>query len=268
MAKNPPKKNTPGSRADERATTAAKREARREKAARQAAALKKAQQARQRKERLLVGGIVGAVLLVIVGVVAWQISRNSGPVAIPDNATDKYGVAVGKADAETQVDIYADFLCPACKTFEGATDEPLSQLAEAGTARVVYNPVSILNEYSDRAANAFAVVLDTAGADVALEFQRALFAEQPGEGGAMPDDDWLIDLAVESGAKESEIRDDIEDMKYEKWVKEATQEAERRGLRGTPTIFINDTQLEPQEALTQIQQLAQASGGSGEEDTN
>lgn len=262
---NPPKKNAPGTRSDERSATAAKREARREKAARQAEALKAAQKARQRKERLMVGGVVAVVVALIAGVVAWQVIRNSGPVAIPDNATEKYGVAVGEPDAETEVEIYADFLCPACKSFEAATEQPLEQLVEAGTARVTYNPVSILNEYSDRAANAFAVVLDTAGPEVALEFHRTLFAEQPGEGGRMPDDDWLVDLAVEAGAEESEVRDGIEDMTFEKWVKEATQEAERRGLRGTPTIFIDDAKLEPQDALTQIQQLA-ADAGAAEKD--
>ncbi|GGD16268.1 DsbA family protein [Nocardioides daphniae] len=263
MAKNPPKKNAPGTRSDERAATAAKREARREKAARQAAAALAEKKARQRKERLMVGGIVAAVVLLVAGVVTWQVMRNSGPVAVPDNATDKYGVSMGEADAGAQIEIFADFLCPACKSFEAAAEAPLTQLAEAGAAHVTYNPVVILDQfgdYSERAANAFAVVLDTAGAEVALEFQAALFAEQPSESGSKPDDDWLIDLAVESGAKESEIRDDIEGMKFERWVKEATQESERRGLRGTPTIFINGNQVEPQDALNQIQQLAQAAG--------
>lgn len=261
MAKNAPKKNASGSRAEEKAATAAKREARREKAARQAAAVKAEQQARQRKERLVVGGVVAAVLLLIVGGVLFQINRTSGPMAEPANATDTFGFSVGEADAETHVEIYADYLCPACADFEAATDAQLMELAEAGAARVTYYPVVILDrygDYSERAANAMAVVLDTAGPEVAVEFNRTLFAEQPSEGGQMPDDEWLIDLAVQSGATESEIRDGIEDMEFERWAKEATQESEKRGLTGTPTIFIDDQKLDPQPAATQIAQLAQS----------
>lgn len=261
MAKNPPKKNTPGSRAEQRDATAAKREARREKAARQAEALKAQQAASKRKERLIVGGVVAAVLLLVIGGVLFQINRNSGPVAEPANATDTYGFSVGEESAENQIEIYADYLCPACADFEAATEAQLAQLAESGQARVTHYPVVILDrygDYSERAAGAVAAVLDTAGPEVAAEFSRNLFAEQPAENGKLPDDDWLVDLAVESGADESEIREAIEDGTYERWTKEATQEAQKRGLTGTPTIFIDGQQLDPQAAAAQIAQLAQA----------
>lgn len=267
MAKNAPK-NTPGNRAEEKAATAAKREARREKAARQAAAMKAQAAARKRKERMIVGGVVAVVLLLVVGGVLFQLNRTSGPAAEPANATDTYGFSIGEDDAETQIDIYADYLCPACKDFEAATDASLVALAESGAARVTYFPVVILDrfgDYSERAANALAAVLDTAGPEVAAEFNRNLFAQQPAEsGGSFPDDEWLIDLAVESGATESEIRDAIEDLTFERWIKESTQEAEKRGLTGTPTIFIDDEQLEPQDAATRITALAGQAGTEGD----
>lgn len=262
MAKNAPKKNAPGSRAEERAAAATKREARREKAMHQAAAAKAEAAARKRKERLLVGGIVVAVLVLIGGGVLFQLNRTSGPTAAPANTTADYGFSLGEDDAATQIDIYADYLCPACASFEAAVDPSLVALAESGDARVTYYPVVILDrygDYSERAANAVAAVLDTAGPEVAAEFNRNLFAEQPAEsGGSMPDDDWLVDLAVESGATESEIRDAVEDLTYERWIKDATQAAEKRGLTGTPTIFIDGQQLDPQAAATRISELAAA----------
>lgn len=268
MAKNAPKKNVPGSRADDRVATAAKREARREKAARQAAAVKAEAARRKRKERLIIGGVVAAVLALIIGGVLFQVNRTSGPAPEPGNATNTHGFSIGDPDAETQIDIYADYLCPACASFEAAVDPSLTALAEAGEAHVTYYPVVILDrygDYSERAANAVAAVLDTAGVDAAVEFNHNLFAQQPSEGaGGYPDDDWLIDLAVQSGADESEIRDAIEDGDYERWIKEATQEAEKRGLKGTPTIFIDDQKLEPDAAAARITELTQAlSAGDG-----
>lgn len=257
MAKQP-KKNSPGSREEEKAATAARREARREKAAAQAAHAKAQADARKRKDRLIIGGVVAVVLALIAAAVWFQISRNSGPVATPDNAASDYGFSVGEDDAETEIEIIADYLCPACASFEAATDQQLAAAVEAGTAKVTYVPVEVLGrfgDYSERAANAVGVVLDAAGPEVALEFNRNLFAEQPAQDGDMPDDDWLIDLAVESGANEDEIRDGIEGMEFERWVKEGTQEAQRRGMQGTPTIFIDGEIVEPTAAAARIAAL-------------
>ncbi len=204
------------------------------------------------------GGVVAVVLALIIGGVWFQISRNSGPVETPANASSEYGFSVGEDDAPTEVEIIADYLCPACASFEGATDEQLAAAVEAGKAKVTYFPVVILDDYGDysaRAANAVGVVLDTAGPEVALEFNRNLFAEQPAEAGNKPDDDWLIDLAVESGAKEADIREGIEDSQFERWIKEGTQEAQRRGMKGTPTIFIDGKMVDPAAAATQIAAL-------------
>lgn len=204
------------------------------------------------------GAVVAVVLVLIAGGVWFQISRSSGPVETPANASSDYGFSVGDEDAETHVEIMADYLCPLCASFEASTEAPLAAAVEAGTVKVTYYPVVVLGrlgDYSERAANAVGVVLDTAGPEVALEFNRNLFAEQPSEGGNLPDDEWLIDLAVKSGAKEDEIREGIEDGQFKRWVKEGTQEADRRGMEGTPTIFINDKLLEPSAAAAQIAAL-------------
>lgn len=255
---NQPKKNASGTRAQEKEATAARREARREKAAVQAARLKAEAKARQRRDRLVVGGVVAVVLALIAGGVWFQLSRSSGPVEPPANVASEFGFSVGEDDAETEVEILADYLCPACANFEATTDAPLAAAVEAGKVKVTYFPVVVLGrlgDYSERAANAVGVVLDKHGPEVALEFNRNLFAQQPTEGGNQPDDNWLIDLAVESGADESKIRDGIEDNQFKRWVKEGTQEAQRRGMEGTPTIFIDGEIVEYEMAVQRIAAL-------------
>lgn len=200
---------------------------------------------------------MAVVLALIAGGVWFQISRNSGPVEPPANVASEFGFSVGEDGAETEVEILADYLCPACAQFEATTDAPLAAAVEAGKAKVTYFPVVVLQrlgDYSERAANAAAVVLDKHGPGVALEFNRNLFAQQP-DNSNLPDDDWLIDLAVESGAKESEIRDGIEDNEFKRWVKEGTQQAQRRGMRGTPTIFIDGEIVEYEMAVQRIAAL-------------
>jgi hypothetical protein len=102
-----------------------------------------------------------------------------------------------------------------------AGDEGAAPAAAAGDVYVEYRPFELLSQFGDyslRATNAFAVVLDTAGPEVAKEFHDRLYAEQPSEQGPFPDDEWLVELAVESGAEESEeseVAGPIQDMAFE-----------------------------------------------------
>ena len=110
-------------------------------------------------------------------------------------------MGVGDPDAPVKVEVFEDFLCPFCGQFEATSRADLRQAADDGKAYVVYRPIAFLNEYSTRSLNAFGVVLDTSGGAVALKFHDLLYENQPEEGGAMPDDEWLIDKAVEAGRR-------------------------------------------------------------------
>lgn len=236
-------KNTPSSRAEQKAAAQSRRTARQDKTARAAEVLREQQKARKRQERMIVIGVV-AVIALIVGLVAWALwnSNNNSDKTddAPANVTDTYALSVGSDEAERTVTIYEDFLCPACGVLEQAATPILDQAVEDGTARVEYRPVSILGpDYSMESANAFAVVLDTAGPEVAKEFHDTLYAEQPGEGGNLPGDDWLIEKAVEAGADEDAIRSGIEDVKFERWVEKATDEFSKAGHTGTPTVLVD-----------------------------
>ena len=148
-------------------------------------------------------------------------------------------MGVGDPDAPVKVEVFEDFLCPYCGQFEATSRDDLRQAAADGTAYVVYRPIAFLSEYSTRSLNAFAVVLAKSGGDVALKFHDRLFENQPEEGGAMPDDEWLIDQAVEAGADEAAIRPGIENLSFEQWMVNGNEDASKRGVNSTPTVFVN-----------------------------
>ena len=56
------------------------------------------------------------------------------------------------------------------------------------------------------------------------KYHSLLFANQPAEGTAGPDDDQLIEWAVEAGADEDAVRQPIEDKVYEQWIENATDQ--------------------------------------------
>lgn len=215
-----------------------------ERAAR-VAALRAEQERKEKRRRLYTFGAIAAGLLVIVLVAVWLQAR-SGKVdetaAVPQGATDSYGMKLGDAGAEHEVVIYEDFLCPACKAFEEASADTLDAAVADGRATVEYRALAFLTQfgdYSQRTANAFAVVLDTAGPDAAKKFHDILYAEQPAEDGDHPGDAWLIEKAVEAGATESEVADGIENLEFEAWVGNGVKAATSAGVQGTPTVIVD-----------------------------
>lgn len=233
------KRNKAADRAAERAERAAR-----------AAALKAEQERKEKRRRLLTFGGVAAVLLLIVGVAIFLQTRagqlDEGAV-VPAGSTKDFGMQVGDADAKHEVVIYEDFICPACKLFKDENDAALEAAVADGTARVEYRPLNFLRQYGDysgRAANAFAVVLDAAGPDVALKFHDILFANQPPESGPLPDDAWLIEKAVEAGATEVEVSEGIKGMEFEAWVENAAKTATDDGVGATPTILVDGEAIE------------------------
>ena len=228
--------------------------------AREAAALEQQRQ-EQRKRRLVLGGVVAAVLAVVLGIgIAVQASRDttgevadvvpgSNEASAPDAVTDDYGVVVGDPDAPTTITIYEDLQCPICASFEGAVGERLNEAIQSGDVKVEYRMVSFLdgeseNEYSSRALNALLATLDAGGVDAFKTLHDQLYAAQPAEGTAGPEDDELIADAAAAGADESAVRTPIEGKAYEQWIKNATDAMSQNGVTGTPTVFVDGERMD------------------------
>lgn len=213
-----------------------------DRASRAAAALEAQQREERRRRNLMVGGVVvGIVVILLAG---WLIARSldtTDDVSAPA-AGSEFGLTIGPSDAPHEVIIYEDFLCPFCGEFERASSEDLEALAADGKVKVEYRPFNLLSnigDYSERSAGAFSIVLDASGADVAKRFHDLLFENQPSESGPFPSHDELVDLAVEAGAEEDDVRSAIEGGEGADWVTRATEAAFDAGVTGTPTVLLD-----------------------------
>ena len=208
-----------------------------------AAELRAAQERAEKRRRWLMIGAVAAVFVLIVGGAIAVTLLNQEEVDAPGAGASDYGVTIGDPDADHTVIIYEDFLCPFCGQLEKQTSEELAELAADGKVFVDYRPFDLLSgsfgDYPIRAANAFAVVLEESGAETAKEFHDLLYEEQPAEGGPYLSDDELVDLAVEAGAEEADVRDGIESLAMEDWVTGATEAAADANVTGTPTVILD-----------------------------
>jgi len=250
---------------------------RRDAAREQARVLREQQAKRDKRNKIIAISGLGAAVVALVAVVLVIIGqRPDGDDALPDYAdtplsevTDAPTVAletggipvgadgVGSAVDESlpRVDVYLDYMCPACGAFEESNGDNLITLASEGTATVVYHPVAILNRfsngtgYSTRAAAASALVAQDAP-DAFPDFNQQMFAGQPEEGTDGLTNAEIADIARDAGVPD-DVAEDIADGTavdtFGQWVTSATNAVtadeslvnEQNGSFGTPTITVD-----------------------------
>ena len=255
-------KKTSHRTAEEKAATQAKRDARKARTERARAQAEERRKAAKRKEQLTRVGLAAGVLALVVGGYFLVTSLGSDkPDTPPAGASGNYGLVIGDADAPKEIVVYEDFLCPFCGQLELTVRDQLDAAVEAGKVNVEYRPLPFLegiDDYSPESANAFAVVLNESGPEVAKTFHDLLFDTQPSEEGPFPDSDALVDLAVEAGATEADVRPGIEDMAFEGWVDAAGEAASKEGINSTPTVLVDGEKVDGQT----IEDIAAAMVGS------
>lgn len=199
---------------------------------------------RRASRRKALALLAGMLLIALVGV-AVQAQRGTPDqgALTPAGLDQGTGFVVGAPTAPVTVEVYEDFLCPACRRFEEQNAAALATLVDQGKVRVVYRVISILDrasttDYSTRASNAAAC----AGRDAFADLHRSLFAAQPAEGGAGLPDSRLAALARDAGADPG-VAQCIERRDYSGWVARVTDLASRRGVSGTPTVLVNGSRL-------------------------
>jgi protein-disulfide isomerase len=193
---------------------------------------------------------LGVLVVLVVSIVLVVVRDSSttdtapqpaGGVAAPGELTPEGSIAIG--DGPVTVTVYFDYLCPACGAFEEANGEALDQLLRNDDVTVELRPMAFLDRlsagtaYSTRTANALATVVD-ADPGHAWAFHRALYAEQPPEGGPGLTDQQIADVARGVGVPD-EVAARFAEGRYEAWVAQRTEKAFADGVEGTPTILVD-----------------------------
>jgi len=219
-----------------------------------AAALRaEAAAAEQRRRRTMITvavlAVVAALVAVVVIVKVAQDDRRQQDAALlqPPKGATSDGLPFGPAGAKVTVDVWEDFMCPYCGQFELANDAQLRAWVTAGTVRVVYHPVAILDEasttgYSTRAANASAAVYDASPTSW-QDFHKALYENQPAEGSAGLPDTRLVSLATAAGAPQASVQSALDTKRFVGWTGQVTDAMSKAGLQSTPTVLVNGTKV-------------------------
>lgn len=241
---------------------------RRTAAAAKVAALRREQQAAERRRRsLMIGAIVIAVIVVVVGVfLGINQSRSTNHVSSGSvgGTTGNYGIVVGKSGAPVTMIAYEDFQCPICKQFEDTSGSMLAHEIASGNLKIEYRPIAFLDQesstnYSTRALNAAACVVNDTNSATFKKFHDLLYANQPPEGSAGLPDSQLVSYAKQAGATAPGVASCINSLTYKSWTVSATTAAsESSAMSGgisTPTVLL-DGKVLPNNVLYNPAQLS------------
>ncbi len=218
---------------------------------------KEREKADKRQRNLITLGIVAIVLvMVVVGGFAIKSASDSrervSEVIQPKGATEDFGVEYTAEDAGGQppsgdpvkVVLYEDFQCPVCQAFEQANGAFLDEAVKNGDVTLEYRIITFLdrtspNEYSSRAGSAALCAFDTGGGEAFQKTLELLYANQPPEGSAGPEDPALVDTLKQVGVTGAAAESCVLKGKFIPWLEEATNASRDAKVTGTPTVLID-----------------------------
>jgi protein-disulfide isomerase len=206
------------------------------------------QKAAERRRKVTLWTSVSVVLVLFVaGLAGYSVmsAQDKGTVNTPSVAVDD-GTAFAIGTGPVTVDVYEDFMCPACGNFEQSSGGTLQNLAESNKITLRMHPVAILDpysngtEYSTRSAGAAAAA---AQEGKFLELHNVLYENRPEENTDGLTNAKIIELAASVGLTSETFRNAVNQGTYKAWATEVTEKFSDRHYTGTPTIAVNGTQL-------------------------
>ncbi len=256
------------------------RDQQREAARAKARELREKHQAAETRKKVTIQVSIVVAVLAIVGVIVYALTTSpqtqNGSVPKVAGIFNEGGIKVGTnleaftasstptatptpgatPAAVPNIKVYLDYQCPFCAGFEAANNAQITDWVKQGTATVEIHPISFLdgnslNQYSSRAANAAYCVAEKSP-NTFYEYNAFLFANQPAEGSAGPDNNALYEDAANLHAENlPAIKTCIDSNAYGKWIGDNTTsligsdktipETEYQ-LKGTPFVLVNNQQ--------------------------
>ncbi|GAA1311732.1 DsbA family protein [Saccharothrix xinjiangensis] len=230
----------------------AERNARKKKQAQQAAkVVTAARSGGGDRNKVVIGVVVVVVLaLVVIGGVIWTArSEDDQALTPPADLTgisapverDGAVVVVGDEGAKATIDLYEDFLCPACRNFKEVYGAQIKSAIEAGDLRVRYHALPFLIRYSDPegySRDSSNAALCAADQGEFWEYHETLFARQPDEGGPGHTKEELVKLGTDLGITGDAFKQCVDGGAHEAEAQSGLDELRAGGqFKGTPTVM-------------------------------
>ena len=204
---------------------------------------REAESKRQRNRNIGVTAILLVVVAAIAGILI-QSRRSSSQRAnmvVPSSAKGPGGSQIlGSASAPVLVEEYGDYQCPHCGVF-AQTDYPtIEQLLNDGKVRFAFHPFSFLGPESLALANTATVSGDQGKFWQVSDY---FYTNQQPENSGYWTSDRLIAVLKQFGADSPSAEQAVRNHTYYPWLRQLNDQASRRGVTSTPTVYVNGVQL-------------------------
>jgi protein-disulfide isomerase len=222
----------------------------------------------ERNKRLLLlgGAILAAVIVVVVAIVVSQGGSDDddgsggGPAASGGQAQQSQsaeveelfggipqeGVTLGEPDAPATLIEFADLQCPFCAQYTtGALPTVIQDYVRTGRLKMQLRLLRFIGPDSERGAEvAAAATLQNKGWD----FSDLFFRNQGQENSGYATDAFLEQLArATPGLDVAQLESDLDTPAAQSLIRQAERQANRLGVSGTPTFFIQQGDGAPQQ---------------------
>jgi len=194
--------------------------------------------------------IFGAVAVIGIGAVGWQVSSNmlstaaAAPIELDVGSDEELvalaqGVTLGDDSAPVTIVEFGDYQCPGCGSFALSVKPQIDGiLVESGQAQFVFYdfPLIAIHPNAFLAARAARCAADQ---DKYWEYHETLFRNQARWSSAsMPSsafEDYASDVGIDAGPFKACLNSD----KYADVVTANMELGARMGVSGTPSVFLN-----------------------------
>lgn len=186
----------------------------------------------------IIGAVLAAAILVLA-LVLINLNATAQPPAPP--SAFNIGRILGKPTAPVTIDLYSDFQCPICRRAEQTIRQIAPAYIDSGKVHVVYHNFAFIGPESVAAAQAAECANDQGKF---WEYAYVLFDHQTGENvGAFATANlkqFASDLHLDSNAFNS----CLDSGKYASLIQQEKSDAQTRGIKATPSFYINGRFIE------------------------
>ncbi|MCK7543716.1 DsbA family protein [Marinobacter bryozoorum] len=154
---------------------------------------------------------------------------------------DRYGISVGSEDAGVVVREFADYQCPACARFAGASQRLKEEYVESGKVRFVFFDLPLRQHTHAMTA---AMAARCAGdQDQYWAMHDRLFEEQSSWDSLSDAGEQFSDYADDLGLNTRRFNRCLESELHREAVEESRQVATRLQVASTPTVLVDNIPL-------------------------
>jgi protein-disulfide isomerase len=202
--------------------------------------------------------VIGVVVVALVVGIIVQASRSeteNSKVVVPKHQLGPNDSEIeGASSAPVLIQEYADFQCPSCKRFHDIFGSTVDDLVQQRKIRYAYTYFPFIGDESYRAAAAAVCAGDE---DRFFEYQDLLYTNQSSENSGFLTTERLVDFGREAGITGrafDRFEQCVRSGRYDGFVRQSADNASKRGVNSTPTLFItgpngNTTEMSPEQLV-------------------